>query len=98
MALPGSNFCVSDSTLAFLLGSPKPYPRVNFWASTHRKHNHDLSLSLYNDSEVIPDLEAPECLMNEYIADLGGRYEACIAGQEVRGREGTGLDAEGTQG
>ena len=46
----------------------------------------------------MPDLEAPECLMNEYIADLGGRYEACIAGQEVRGREGTGLDAEGTQG
>lgn len=36
--------------------------------------------------------------MDEDVADLGGRDEACVAGHKVGGREGAGLDAERAEG
>lgn len=64
---------------------------------THRKHNHNLSLPLHHHRKVKPHLEPSERLMYEYITDLRRRYEARVAGEEVGGGEGAGLDAEGAE-
>lgn len=66
-------------------------------SQTHRKHDHNLPFPFYHHGEVIPHLEAPKCLMDEDVADLRGGDEAGGGGEEVRGREGAGLDAEGAE-
>jgi len=51
--------------------------------STYRKYYNNLPLPIHHHGEIIPHLEPAKCLVNEYIPDLGGRYEACCAGEEV---------------
>lgn len=64
---------------------------------THRKHNHNLPFPFHHDREVEPHLEPPEGLVDEHVADLRRGDEARGAGEEVRGGEGAGLDAEGAE-
>ncbi len=65
--------------------------------TTHRKNHHHLTLPLNDSAQIEADLEAAEGLVDEEVADLGGGDEARGGGEEVGGREGRGLDAEGAE-
>lgn len=107
ISLPGNRFCITTPSSAseFPTNQQPTHtktlsPVATFILSipTHRKHNHNFPLPFDYHRKVIPHLEPSEGLVYEYISDLRRRYEARVAGEEVGGGEGAGLDAEGAEG
>lgn len=63
-------------------------------SSTHRENNDYVTLPFYHHPQVIPHFNAPECFVDEEVADLGCRDEARRGGEEIRWGERASLDAE----